>query len=69
VKNKDSHYNFHNGTMFYNVFLGVHLTWHEHNKKYNKIKEKEKKNEKRCQVSSYEYKKKEKKINQLVIKN
>ena len=20
--------------MFYNVFLGVHLTWHEHSKKY-----------------------------------
>jgi hypothetical protein len=25
VKNKDSHYNFHNGTMFYNVFLVAHL--------------------------------------------
>jgi hypothetical protein len=40
-----------------------------------KSKKKQNKNEKRCnktcryQLSSYEYKKKEKKINQLVIKN
>jgi hypothetical protein len=30
----DSDYNFHNGTMFYNVFLGVHLAWHDHSKQY-----------------------------------